>query len=132
MSEILFDPPRDAPWIAPYWAGVDAGEWRMPHCANCGRWIWYPQAGAATCCGAPLTWHPLSGRGQLFTWTRVHHSFLPDAKAPYLTGLIVPDEAPYVRIAARLVCEGNPTIGGPVQLAFDDGAGGRVPYFIVE
>ncbi|OOL32293.1 hypothetical protein GQ85_08225 [Rhodococcus rhodochrous] len=47
----------------------------------------------------------LSGRAEVFTWTRVEHAF--DAalveSVPYVTGLVTPIEAPHVRLVVRFL-----------------------------
>ena len=128
----LFRAPREAPWIAPDWEGIARRELRLPRCSACGAWRWYPLAAGPGCAGAHYVWETVSGRAELFTWTRVERPLLPGISQPYLTGLVRPLEAPTVRIAARLDCAGEPVIGSPTRIAFAEAEDGPVPYFIVE
>lgn len=129
---LLFRPPRDAAWIAPYWEGIAQCELRLPRCSACGAWRWYPLAAGPGCPGAHHVWETVSGQAELFTWTRVERPLLPGVSKPYLTGLVIPTEAPRVRIAARLYCAGEPVIGSPARLAFAGSDSSPAPYFIVE
>ena len=40
----------------PYWAGMEAGELRVPQCASCGHWTWPPQFRCGDCGGWDYAW----------------------------------------------------------------------------
>ena len=63
---------------------------RHGRCAACGRYVWYPLAPCRFCGAARLTWTRVSGRGTLFSWSVVHHAWIPQFKGqlPFVTGLV--------------------------------------------
>jgi uncharacterized OB-fold protein len=129
----LFDAPRAAPWLAPYWEGLARHELRLPQCSACGRWEWYPLESGPACEGARYVWRAVSPDATIFTFTRVVRPLLPDVTEPYLTGLVVLDDAPQVRIAAQLAGDAeNLRIGARARLAFSGDGDSAFPYFVVE
>jgi uncharacterized protein len=128
----LFDAPRAAPWLAPYWEGLARHELRLPQCSVCKRWEWYPLAGGPACPGGEHVWRAVSPGATVFTFTRVARPLLAGVTGPYLTGLVTPDDAPKVRIAARLVEHGGAArIGARARLAFSGEGEAAFPYFVV-
>jgi uncharacterized OB-fold protein len=110
-------PLPDVTWdlTAPFWAGAERGELMIPYCDTCGHARWYPKDVCRICDGEPFTWRVTSGRGQLFSWVVVTHTFLPQFAelVPFVPALVVLDEDPTVRIPTRMVdCD-------PASLAFD-------------
>ena len=95
----------DDPELAPFFEGCRAGELRIPRCAACGTWNWYPPLFCKSCGTAAPAWTRVSGRAKLFTWTIVHRAFLDDfaARVPYLTALVELEEDPSLRLATLLV-----------------------------
>jgi uncharacterized OB-fold protein len=129
----LFEAPRSAPWLTPYWEGLARRELRLPQCSVCGRWEWYPLESGPGCPGGRYVWRALGPDATVFTFTRVARPLLPGVSEPYITGLVVADDAPDVRIAARLA--GDPDvirIGARARLAFSGEGEDTFPYFIVE
>ena len=128
----LFEAPRAAPWLAPYWEGLARHELRLPQCSACGRWAWYPIASGPGCPGGQYVWRAISPGATVFTFARVARPLLASVTDPYLTGLVTPDDAPEVRIAARLIEDrGGVRIGARARLAFSGEAEASFPYFIV-
>lgn len=129
----LFNAPRQAPWLAPYWAGLRVGELRLPRCSSCGRWEWYPIEAGPGCPGASYVWEAVGPRATIFTFTRVDRPLLPDVTEPYITGLVVTDQAPDCRIAALFDESGGTiTIGARVRLHFSGEGEAAFPYFKLE
>jgi uncharacterized OB-fold protein len=98
-----------------FWTGAARGELLIPNCDTCAAYIWYPRERCRACHGERFTWTPMSGRGRLFSWTVVHHAFLPQfaAHVPFVPALVALDEDPSVRLVTRIVdCP-------PAELAFD-------------
>lgn len=128
----LFEAPRAAAWLAPYWEGLAHHELRLPQCSECGRWEWYPVASGPACPGGHYAWRAISPGATVFTFARVARPLLGGVTDPYLTGLVTPDDAPEVRIAALLTEEGREVrIGARARLAFSGEAEASFPYFIV-
>ena len=76
------------PVTGPFWQHAAAGRLALPRCPAC---------------DGPLQWQPIAATGTVFAFTVVHRPFLPQMAevVPYVTGLVVPDEAPQVRLATR-------------------------------
>lgn len=131
--QALFDAPRMAPWLEPYWAGLAAGELRLPRCSACGRWEWYPVEVGPGCDDATYQWEAVGPVATVFTLTRVERPLLPGVKEPYTTGLVVTDQAPDCRIAALFdETAGAVSIGARVRLALSGKGASVFPYFVVE
>lgn len=128
MAEARAVPERHLPDVTwpvakPFWDGCRAGELRIPRCADCARWVWYPSAACPGCGGGRHAWTAVSGRGRVFTFVRVHRAFLPgfSERVPYVTALVALDEDPRVRLATMLrdVPTDGPAIDAPVAVVFE-------------
>jgi uncharacterized OB-fold protein len=64
---------------------------------------------------------PVSGRGEVFTFTVNMHPFNPMVPPPYVIAIVVLEEQPDLRVVANIVdCEPDSVyIGMPVQVAFE-------------
>jgi uncharacterized OB-fold protein len=130
MPAPSFAPP-DTELTRPFWQGVEAGELRLPRCAICRQWMWYPDSDA-THCGAPLEWVAVAPHGSIFTFTVVRRPFLPGATkadVPFTTILVELDEAPGVRLVGLLRDGIEPHIGMRVTAVFPDRDGRRAIEF---
>lgn len=118
-------PPRVSAFTQPFWEGLGRGQWQSTCCEACGKFTFPPKPVCPHCWSDRMAWKPLSSRGTLYSWTRIH-------AAPK----VFVDEAPYavcvvdldidLRIATRLVeHEGKDfQCGMPVKLVvlqFADG-----------
>jgi uncharacterized OB-fold protein len=107
---------------AEYFAGAARGELVIPRCDACGQLVWYPERRCPACSGESFTWTPVSGRGQVCSWTVVRRAFLPafEEMVPFVTALVSLDEDPAVRIVSYLVdCEPNAVVADlPVEAVF--------------
>ena len=129
------------PLTAPFFAGAARDELLIPHCASCGRWVWYPEAACGGCAGG-LEWLPVSGRATLFSWAVVERAFLPAyaERVPFVTALAALEEDPLVRICTYLVDADPSTLVAdePIQVVFRDltfptvaNSSVRVPMFVL-
>lgn len=105
-----------------YWEAAAREQLSIPRCSGCGAWTWYPKENCPACGGSEMPWTRLSGRATLFSWVVVHHAFLPQYRGltPFLPALVVPEEAPAVRLTTRLVdCRPEDLrMDMPVEVAF--------------
>lgn len=104
MIEAIPLPDREGPFEAGFWAALDRGTLAHQHCAPCDSWHFPPRWRCR--CGGVLTYRPVSGRAQLWSWTVVHPPVLP-AFAPF---------APYVVAVAALAEAENLRMVGPLVL----------------
>ena len=99
LPDTSWEPARE------FWAGAARDELRIPRCDTCGRLSWYPRERCRHCDGESFTWETMSGRGTLFSWVVVTHSFLPQFAdlVPFAPALVALEEDPAVRLATRMV-----------------------------
>ena len=113
-------PPRfDSELVRPYWSALERGELSLPSCSICGAWQWYPFDFVRCHADGKLEWKIVPRTGTLFTFTRVHRGFLPNAdpKAPpYIAALVELDGMSGVRIPTVLVNTVEAAIGMRVRL----------------
>jgi hypothetical protein len=110
----------------PYWSAAAAGQLVLPFDARQDSWVWPPA-------GANLEWKPVSGEGQVATFSIVHRA--PSATnqhpEPYVIAFVALDEG--VRLFTRIV--GAPAagiaIGQRVRVLFEvvDEGGPLLPVF---
>jgi len=97
-------PDLDLDIASAFWSAAARRELRIPRCAQCQRWCWYPEERCPGC-GGDLPWEQVDGTGSLFSWTVVHHPFVKEYadKVPIVTGLVALDEDPAVRLVTTIV-----------------------------
>jgi uncharacterized OB-fold protein len=102
-----FEPPVDLEMATSFWDAVGRGELVLPRCSECGAWQWYPEADGTDCVGGRLVWETVSPTGTLYSFTRVHRSFLPGGRGadPYLVGLVDLDGVDGPRLVVPLTEE---------------------------
>ena len=113
--------PGVTPLTEPYWAGARRGELLIQRCSVCGH-VWHPPLPRCPeCHGASHSWIPVSGRGQVYTYTVVYHAthIAMKDKVPYISALIQLEEGP--RVLTNLVhcAEDDVTVGMPVHVVFE-------------
>lgn len=93
------------PEFAGFFENARAGRLAFPFCQSCGKFHWYPMPRCPHCRGADLIWRSVSGRGELFSFTRVVHPFDGSRAAtlPYVVGLVTFADAPGVRLITNIV-----------------------------
>jgi uncharacterized OB-fold protein len=104
MPEVDWSPVRE------FWLAAGRGEFVIPRCQACERYVWYPEEACPHCGGSEMPWTAMSGRGQLFSWSEVRHPLYPPYanELPYVSGLIALAEDPRVRYVTRIVdCEAS-------------------------
>lgn len=119
----------------PFWEGCNQGRLVLQQCdaRDCRRFVYYPRVCCPYCGCGDLTWTPVSGRGQIVTFTVVHRpqhkSFFPEA--PYFVIAVKLDEGPL--LYSRLVSNPAPQerlLRHPVRVVFVDYMPGqRLPHF---
>jgi len=119
MPVTHFRPPQDLELARPFWSALESGELRLPRCAACGLWRWYPLETGPHCSGATTEWASLPGTGTVFTYTTVRRPFLPEAtleEVPFVVVLVDLDGADGVRLLGNLAEGVEPRIGMDVVL----------------
>jgi uncharacterized OB-fold protein len=86
-----------------YWEALSRHELRILRCDDCGRYVHYPLACCPSCHSFDLTPTLVSGDATLYSFTDVHHGFVPGIEPPYLVGLVELVEQPGLRLLSNIV-----------------------------
>lgn len=93
----------------------------VPRCASCLLWVSPPQADCPAC-GSDLVPQPVSGRGEVFTYTVNHHAFNPAIPVPYVIAIVLLDEQDDLRVVTNIIdCEPDSVRIGMRVTAVGDG-----------
>jgi uncharacterized OB-fold protein len=96
------------PLIREFWLAAKEERLVIPRCDGCERYVWYPEEVCPGCGANEIPWVAMGGKAQLYSWAQVKHPLYPPYKdqLPYITGLVILEEAPAIRYVTRLVdCE---------------------------
>lgn len=110
-------PPRMSESTRPFWDGLREGRFSTTRCDDCGETTFPPKTVCPNCLSQRLSWQPLSGRGTLYSYTRVWAApAVFEEEVPYT--LCVVDLEEGLRVASRLLAAdvGGPEVGAPVSL----------------
>lgn len=124
--------PKPDDLTTPYWEGAKRGQLLIQRCRRC-RTLWHPPMPVCPDCRTgDYQWISVSGRGNVFSFTIVHHAahVAVKARTPYLVALVALDEG--VRLVANILnCPMEQvTIGMAVQVTFQEIAPGVIlPQF---
>lgn len=121
MSALPTPTPAVTPETAPFWRAAAGGEFLLPRCPRCARFIWYPREFCPHCGAGEIAWQPVSGRGRIYSVTvvrRAPHPAYADA-VPYCVAVVELDED--VRLLTNIVSSDLDalTIGQPVEAIYD-------------
>ena len=103
-----------------FWAACQRHELRMQRCVACAKVRFPPRPMCPRCQSFESEWPKMSGKGTLYSFVIAHPPVLPAfaEKAPYPVVLVALDEDPTLRMIGTLVA-GEPSIGAPVEVAFE-------------
>ncbi len=114
-----------------FWQGAASGKLLMQRCQHCG-YIWHPPSDVCGKCQATdIDWIPVSGKGVLYSYTKVQHAVHPVVQSwiPYTLCMVDLDEG--TRILALFDdSKAPPSIGKTVALRFQKMSDGfQLPIF---
>lgn len=115
---------------APFWEGTRNRELLIQWCPRCQVFQWYPRAICISCAGDGLQWRPVSGKGIVDSWTRVHRPPMEGFVPPYVIARVLLDEK--VLMLTRLVgmLGEDPSCDVEVRLKWQELSDGRaLPVF---
>lgn len=116
--------PIPTPISAPYWEGLRAHELRLQRCEH-GHWLFFPRTHCPTCGSRHLQWHPVSGQGQIYTFTVARVPTMPEFtdEMPQLLAVIELDEGVHINTTLVGVASEQIRVGQRVRPVFDDRPG---------
>lgn len=120
MSRVDHPRPAPGPADAPFWEGCRAGELRLQRCDDCGAHRHHPRPRCPECGSGRFAWTPVSGRGEIWSWTVVHPPVLPAFadRAPYNAIVVRLEEGPFMVSNLVDAGEGELAVGLPVEVTF--------------
>ena len=115
-----------------YLAGAAAGKLRLQRCAKCARCRFPASPLCPACLSWDSDWVDASGRGELWSWIRMHKPYFPDLDrpVPYNVVMVRLAEGPMM-ISAIDGDDTNLACGTPLSVAFRPVAGVPLPWFTV-
>jgi uncharacterized OB-fold protein len=118
-----FLPPQDMPeFHRPFWDSIKAHAAKIQQCSGCRRFRFIPTEICAFCHNPHYEWAPISGSGEVYTYTVVHRAGTPayQADAPYVIAHVTLPEG--VRMSSNLIGikPEEARIGMPVKLVYED------------
>ena len=122
MIETIPLPDTSGPIEAPFWAALEEGRLVVQHCRACRSWM-FPTRIRCASCGQPPEWKPVSGRGSIWSFTRVHPPVLPAfaAFAPYPVVVVELEEQQGLRLVGNLVDKADDPINAVAADRIDIG-----------
>lgn len=134
MSDVA-GPPRQLPNLNPmnayFWQSGRTGRLEILRCADCRTWI-HPFAGACPKCRSEaLKPEPVSGRGEVVSYTINHHPWLANVPVPYAVAMVTLEEQDNIRLVTNVMnCPlEDVRIGLPVEVLFEQHEDVWVPLF---
>jgi uncharacterized protein len=120
--EYLKPLPRSTPESEPFWEACRRHSLELQRCDACGK-FWFPPSNRCPhCLSGDWKWSPVSGSGQVFTFTvfhRAYHKGFAD-ELPYAVAVVELHEGP--RLVSNIVgcAPDDVKIGMPVAVVFED------------
>lgn len=86
-----------------FWTSGAEGVLRILRCEDCGYWIHPPSPVCPKCFGHNLSPQPVSGRGEVETYTLNMRSWGPGLEVPYVIAIVALDEQPGLRLTTNII-----------------------------
>ena len=116
-------PPLEGP-AAPFWAAARDHKLVVQRCGGCRAWRHPPGPVCWRCRSPNAAFEPVSGRGEILSYTIVHQELLPELAGvgPYNVIVVALADAPDVHIVSNLVGAAREqlAVGAPVEVVFED------------
>ena len=126
MAERKIPAPQPNLETQPYWDACAEGKLLVKKCNACGELHMYPRAHCPFCFSADTTWQPVSGNGEIYTYSVMRRG----APVPYAIAYVTLAEGPAM-MTNIVDCDLDAIhIGQKVKLVFKPSDGGPpVPMF---
>lgn len=89
------------PISAEFWQVQQDGVLRFQRCTQCGRFRHLPRYMCSDCGSTGYEWAPVSGKGELYSWTVTHQVFHSRFDVPFIAAVVEFPEG--VRMMSQLV-----------------------------
>ena len=88
----------------PYWDALGQGEFRLPRCTGCSRWLWPAHYRCGLCGSWDIEWVQQEPIGIIYTWSRV---FFTSAETKERA-----EDLPYVAVLVEIPAAGGARVSG--------------------
>ena len=110
--------PRPTELSRPHWDGCREGVLRVQRCRDCGTYVFIPQPVCTSCMGDGLEWVESTGRGTVYSFTRVHRPPRPAFEVPYAVAIVELEEGWYMLTNIVECPVDDVEVGMPVEVTF--------------
>lgn len=109
-------------WQRPFWDSLKEHEVKVQKCDSCGAFRYVPKEICNRCHATESTWTPISGTGQVYTYTVVRRAptKVYQEEAPYALVHVAMDEGFRMIGALRTDDPESVSIGQHVRIAYQD------------
>lgn len=116
---------------AAYWTGGKNGELLICRCSDCGYYVHPPVRFCPACESRKVTPQPVSGRGNIYTFTINYKQWVPDLPERYVLALVAIEEQSDVLLPCNVVnCEPDDVrFDMPVKVLFEPAEDLWIPLF---
>jgi hypothetical protein len=116
-----------------WWEACRRGELVFQRCTSCQALRHPPSPACPSCHRLECEWQRSAGRGRVYSFTWVHHVYLPSLKdrVPYNVTIVTLDDAPGVRLITNVV-DVNPAdlaVGLAVEIVWEESGDFVLPRF---
>ncbi len=123
-------PATDDPDSAGFWAATREGKFVVQKCGGCGELRFPPRPFCKYCQSNDFSWHPVSGRGRIWSFAIAHKPVYPALAdfAPFPIVIVELEEKPTLRISGNVLAAPGAAInsvdpaklriGQPVHVTF--------------
>jgi uncharacterized protein len=111
--------PQVTPELKPFFDAARNRQLAVQKCDDCGK-LRFPASPVCLACDSPkASWVPVSGRGQVFSFTIMHRAYHPAIKVPYTLAVIELKEG--VKMTSNVVGiePSKVKCGMPVEVIFE-------------
>lgn len=112
--------PSPNPLTEPYWQAAHQRQLKLPRCEACTKFHFYPRSACPHCGCRNLSWHAVSGNGEVYSYTVVYRapskSFAPEV--PYVVAVVALDEGPHLMTRLTQIAPDDVRIGLRVTVDF--------------
>ncbi len=116
--------PQPTPFTQPFFDYLKQHVFSVPRCGDCGHYNWVPYPACKSCQSENITWTPVSGEGEVFTYSVVYRG--PGAfsqEVPFVICMGKLKEHPRSCIVGANIINVDPLsvrIGQRIRIAFED------------
>jgi uncharacterized OB-fold protein len=123
MSDYAKFVPEGVPaWQMPYWSSVKEHQVKVQRCDDCGALRYVPKEICNRCQSLSASWAPVSGRGEIYTYTVIRRAPTPayQEDVPYVIVHVQMEEGFRMVGAMPGIAPEQVSIGMPVEVSYED------------